>query len=217
MLDLTFYTTYLPILARGAVMTVELTILATFFGTIVGLIVAFARISRSKLLSGLAYFYTWAIRGTPLLVQLYFIYYGLPQVGIRLNAFPAAVTGISICAGAYIAEIIRAGIQSIDKGQMEAARSLGMTYFQAMRYVILPQAYRRMLPPMGNEIIALTKDSSLASTLALVELMRTARQIDAATLRSMEAYIAAGAFYLAMTTGLTVLFDRIEKRLAVYE
>jgi len=217
LLDLTFYTTYLPILARGAVMTVELTILATFFGTIVGLIVAFARISRSKLLSGLAYFYTWAIRGTPLLVQLYFIYYGLPQVGIRLNAFPAAVTGISICAGAYIAEIIRAGIQSIDKGQMEAARSLGMTYFQAMRYVILPQAYRRMLPPMGNEIIALTKDSSLASTLALVELMRTARQIDAATLRSMEAYIAAGAFYLAMTTGLTVLFDRIEKRLAVYE
>jgi polar amino acid transport system permease protein len=198
-------------------MTVELTILATFFGTIIGLVVAFARISRSKLLSGLAYFYTWAIRGTPLLVQLYFIYYGLPQVGIRLDAFPAAVIGISICAGAYIAEIIRAGIQSIDKGQMEAARSLGMTYFQAMRYVILPQAYRRMLPPMGNEIIALTKDSSLASTLALVELMRTARQIDAATLRSMEAYIAAGAFYLAMTTGLTVLFDRIEKRLAVYE
>ncbi|MDK2924314.1 MAG: L-cystine transport system permease protein [Bacillota bacterium] len=217
MFDLAFYTTYLPILARGAVMTVELTILATFFGTIIGLVVAFARISRSKLLSGLAYFYTWAIRGTPLLVQLYFIYYGLPQVGIRLDAFPAAVIGISICAGAYIAEIIRAGIQSIDKGQMEAARSLGMTYFQAMRYVILPQAYRRMLPPMGNEIIALTKDSSLASTLALVELMRTARQIDAATLRSMEAYIAAGAFYLAMTTGLTVLFDRIEKRLAVYE
>ncbi|MDK2883273.1 MAG: L-cystine transport system permease protein, partial [Bacillota bacterium] len=201
MFDLAFYTTYLPILARGAVMTVELTILATFFGTIIGLVVAFARISRSKLLSGLAYFYTWAIRGTPLLVQLYFIYYGLPQVGIRLDAFPAAVIGISICAGAYIAEIIRAGIQSIDKGQMEAARSLGMTYFQAMRYVILPQAYRRMLPPMGNEIIALTKDSSLASTLALVELMRTARQIDAATLRSMEAYIAAGAFYLAMTTG----------------
>lgn len=217
MFDLAFYTTYLPILARGAVMTVELTILATFFGTIIGLVVAFARISRSKLLSGLAYFYTWAIRGTPLLVQLYFIYYGLPQVGIRLDAFPAAVIGISICAGAYIAEIIRAGIQSIDKGQMEAARSLGMTYFQALRYVILPQAYRRMLPPMGNEIIALTKDSSLASTLALVELMRTARQIDAATLRSMEAYIAAGAFYLAMTTGLTVLFDRIEKRLAVYE
>lgn len=216
-MDLAFYTTYLPILARGAVMTVELTILATFFGTIIGLVVAFARISRSKLLSGLAYFYTWAIRGTPLLVQLYFIYYGLPQVGIRLDAFPAAVIGISICAGAYIAEIIRAGIQSIDKGQMEAARSLGMTYFQAMRYVILPQAYRRMLPPMGNEIIALTKDSSLASTLALVELMRTARQIDAATLRSMEAYIAAGAFYLAMTTGLTMLFDRIEKRLAVYE
>jgi len=112
---------------------------------------------------------------------------------------------------------VRAGIQSIDKGQMEAARSLGMTYFQAMLYVVLPQAYRRLIPPMGNEIIALTKDSSLVSTLAMVELLRTAKQIDAATLRSMEAYIAAGLYYLAITTGLTVLFDHVEKRLAVYE
>jgi polar amino acid transport system permease protein len=198
-------------------MTIELTLVATFFGTILGVIAALGRISSSRVVSSLAYLYTWAIRGTPLLLQLFFIYYGLPQVGIRLDPFPAAVIGMSVCAGAYIAEIVRAGIQSIDKGQMEAARSLGMTYFQAMLYVVLPQAYRRLIPPMGNEIIALTKDSSLVSTLAMVELLRTAKQIDAATLRSMEAYIAAGLYYLAITTGLTVLFDHVEKRLAVYE
>ncbi|MDK2927324.1 MAG: L-cystine transport system permease protein [Bacillota bacterium] len=216
-MDLSFYITYMPILARGAVMTIELTLVATFFGTILGVIAALGRISSSRVVSSLAYLYTWAIRGTPLLLQLFFIYYGLPQVGIRLDPFPAAVIGMSVCAGAYIAEIVRAGIQSIDKGQMEAARSLGMTYFQAMLYVVLPQAYRRLIPPMGNEIIALTKDSSLVSTLAMVELLRTAKQIDAATLRSMEAYIAAGLYYLAITTGLTVLFDHVEKRLAVYE
>ncbi|BCV25606.1 amino acid ABC transporter permease [Gelria sp. Kuro-4] len=216
-MDLSFYITYMPILARGAVMTIELTLVATFFGTILGVIAALGRISGSRVVSSLAYLYTWAIRGTPLLLQLFFIYYGLPQVGIRLDPFPAAVIGMSVCAGAYIAEIVRAGIQSIDKGQMEAARSLGMTYFQAMLYVVLPQAYRRLIPPMGNEIIALTKDSSLVSTLAMVELLRTAKQIDAATLRSMEAYIAAGLYYLAITTGLTVLFDHVEKRLAVYE
>ncbi|HHY93142.1 MAG TPA: amino acid ABC transporter permease [Firmicutes bacterium] len=216
-MDLSFYLKYMPILAGGALMTIELTAVATFFGSILGVVAALARISQNRVLAGLAYLYTWAIRGTPLLLQLFFIYYGLPQVGIRLDPFPAAVIGMSVCSGAYIAEIVRAGIQSIDKGQMEAARSLGMTYFQAMRYVILPQAYRRLIPPMGNEIIALTKDSSLVSTLAMVELLRTAKQIDAATLRSMEAYIAAGLYYLAITTGLTVLFDRFEKRLAAYE
>ena len=216
-MDLTFYATYLPILARGALITISLTALSTFFGTILGLIAALGRISRNRVLRSLSHFYTWAIRGTPLLLQLYFIYYGLPQLGIRLDAFPAAAIGMSVCAGAYISEIIRGGIESIDKGQMEAARSLGMTYLQAMRRIILPQAYRRLIPPMGNEIIALMKDTSLASTLAMVELMRSARHIDAATLRSLEAYTAAGIIYLAMTTILTVAFNQIEKKLAVYE
>jgi polar amino acid transport system permease protein len=216
-LDLSFYATYLPILAKGALLTISLTVLSSFFGTILGLIAALARISKSSVLRKISYFYTWAIRGTPLLLQLYFIYYGLPQLGIKLDAFPAAAIGMSVCAGAYISEIIRAGIESIDKGQMEAARSLGMTYLQAMRRIILPQAYRRLIPPMGNEIIALMKDTSLASTLAMVELMRSARHIDSATLRSLEAYAAAGIIYLAMTTVLTVIFSRIEKKLAVYE
>lgn len=198
-------------------MTIALTIMAVFFGTILGLIAALSKISRNKVLNGLASFYTWVIRGTPLLLQLWLVYYGLPQIGITLTPFVAATVSMSICGGAYIAEILRAGIQSIDKGQMEAARSLGMTYLQAMRRIILPQAYRRLIPPMGNEIIALMKDSSLVSTVALVELLRTARQIDSATLRSLEIYIAAGLFYLAMTTVLTVVFDRAEQKLAVYE
>ena len=216
-MDFTFYQTYLPILTKGAVLTVALTMLSSFFGTILGLISALARISKNAVLKSISQFYTWAIRGTPLLLQLYFIYYGLPQLGIRLNAFPAAAIGMSFCAGAYISEIIRAGIESIDIGQMEAARSLGMTYFQAMHRIILPQAYRRLIPPMGNEIIALMKDTSLASTLAMVELMRSARQIDAATLRSLETYIAAGILYLAMTTVLTLVFNRVEHKLAAYE
>lgn len=216
-MDLSFYALYMPILAKGAVLTIELTVLSTVFGTLLGLIAALAKISSNRLLNRIASLYTWVIRGTPLLLQLWTIYYGLPQLGITLPPFPAAVIGMSICAGAYIAEIIRAGIQSIDKGQMQAARALGMTYMQAMRRVILPQAYRRLIPPMGNEIIALMKDSSLVSTLALAELLRTARQIDSATLRSLEIYIAAGILYLSMTTVLTVLFDRTEKKLAVYE
>mgnify|MGYP000601525525 CR=1 FL=1 len=167
-------------------MTIELTFIAIIFGLIIGLVVALAKISGKHFLIKLAAFYTWIIRGTPLLLQLYFIYYGLPQIGINFTPFAAASIGLSICAGAYIAEIIRAGIQSIDKGQMEAARSLGMTYLQAMRRIIIPQAYRRMIPPLGNEFIALLKDSSLVSTIAMVDLMRTANQMYATTFRPLK-------------------------------
>lgn len=207
----------LPYLVKGAVMTIELTIIAICFGLIIGLIIALAKISNKSILSKPASFYTWVIRGTPLLLQLYFLYYGLPQVGITLSSFVAASLGLSMCAGAYIAEIIRAGIESIDKGQMEAARSLGMTYFQAMRRIIIPQAYRRMIPPLGNEFIALLKDSSLVSTIAMVDLMRTANQMYATTFRPLEIFITAAVLYLMMTSFFTVGFDKIEKRLAVYE
>ncbi|MDI3534694.1 MAG: L-cystine transport system permease protein [Thermosediminibacterales bacterium] len=214
-MDFTFIIDKLPVFALGAVMTIELTVLSIIFGSILGLIAALAKISKKKPLVYAASFYTWIIRGTPLLVQLYFIYYGLPKVGIELDPFPAAVIGMSICGGAYITEIIRAGIESIDKGQMEAARSLGMSYLQAMRRVIIPQALRRMLPPMGNEFIALLKDSSLVSTIAMVELMRTATQINAATFKSIEAFFAAGVFYLFLTTIFTVIFNRLEHKLSI--
>lgn len=214
-MDFSFIIDKLPIFALGAVMTIELTVLSIIFGSILGLIAALAKISKQKPLVYAASFYTWIIRGTPLLVQLYFIYYGLPKAGIELDPFPAAVIGMSICGGAYITEIIRAGIESIDKGQMEAARSLGMSYLQAMRRVIIPQALRRMLPPMGNEFIALLKDSSLVSTIAMVELMRTATQINAATFKSIEAFFAAGVFYLFLTTIFTVIFNRLEHKLSI--
>lgn len=212
---LEFIIMILPILLKGAVITIELTILAIFFGTIIGLFVALAKISHIKILVVMGEIYTWAIRGIPLLVQLYVLYYGLPQVGIRLEAFPVAVIGLSICGGAYIAEIIRAGIQSIDKGQMEAALSLGMSYVQAMRRVILPQALRRLLPPMGNEFITLMKDTSLVSIICITELLRQGDLLSNSTFRSMEIYLTVAAIYLILTTIFIYIIGRLEKRLAI--
>ncbi|WP_227761734.1 amino acid ABC transporter permease [Zhaonella formicivorans] len=215
-IDIAFELQILPLLLKGVVMTVELTVLAIFFGTIIGLFVALAKISRFKILVILGGIYTWVIRGVPLLVQLYVLYYGLAQAGIlQLDAFTAAVAGLSICGGAYIAEIIRAGIQSIDKGQMEAALSLGMSYTQAMRRVILPQAYRRLLPPMGNEFIALMKDTSLVSVITMVELMRTGSLLDTTYFRSMEIYLTVALLYLLLTTFFIYIIGLLEKRLAV--
>jgi polar amino acid transport system permease protein len=215
-IDIEFLLTILPLLIKkGALITIELTVAAIFFGTIIGLFVALMKISRFKLLATIGGIYTWVIRGVPLLVQLYILYYGLPSIGIELDAKTAAIMGLSICGGAYIAEIIRAGIQSIDKGQMEAALSLGMSYGQAMRRIILPQAYRRLLPPMGNEFIALMKDTSLVSIISMVELLRTGALLNTTYFRPMEIYITVGLMYLTLTTIFIYVFNRLEKRLSV--
>lgn len=215
-IDWEFQQQIFPLLLKGALITIELTVLAIFFGTIIGLIVALAKLSRFKVLQILGGIYTWVIRGIPLLVQLYILYYGLAQAGIlQLDPFTAAVAGLSICGGAYIAEIIRAGIQSIDKGQMEAALSLGMSYSQAMRRIILPQAYRRLLPPMGNEFIALMKDTSLVSVITMVELMRTGVLLDTTYFRSLEIYLTVGFIYLVLTTFFVYIIGLLEKRLAI--
>lgn len=216
-IDIKFLLQILPVLLKGAVLTLELTVLAISFGTVIGLFVALAKISRIKILATIGGIYTWAIRGIPLLVQLYILYYGLPQVGIELDSFTAAVVGLSVCGGAYIAEIIRAGIQSIDRGQMEAALSLGMSYAQAFRRVILPQAYRRLLPPMGNEFITLMKDSSLVSIISMTELLRQGKLLSNATFRSMEIYVTVAVIYLLLTTVFIYLIGRLEKRLAISE
>ncbi len=213
-MDLLLVTRLLPVLVKGAAMTMELTCLAVVFGTIIGLGVALARLSRSPLLRGPASLYTWWMRGTPLLMQLFLIYYGLPQVGLTFDPFPAAALGMTLNAAAYIAEILRGGILSIDRGQMEAARSLGMNYVQAMRWVILPQTVPRVIPPMGNEVIARLKDSSLVSTIAMVDLMRAAQQMIATTFQPLEIFFAAGVLYLIMTTAFTAIFGSWEKRLA---
>lgn len=214
-IDVSFVLQILPNLMLGAVMTIKLTFLAITFGTIIGLLIALAKISSIKPLKWFGGLYTWVIRGVPLLLQLMFLYYGLPFVGITMNEFTVAVIGLSVCGGAYIAEIIRAGIQSIDKGQMEAALSMGMSYAQAMRRVILPQAYRRLLPPMGNEFITLMKDSALVSVICMTELLRAANLLQNATFRPIEIYVTAGLMYLIMTTFFTTIVNKLEKRLAI--
>ncbi len=212
-MDIKFMIGLFPVLLKGAVMTMELTCFSMLLGTTIGLGMALARISRSPLLNTSASLYIWWMRGTPLLMQLFLIYYGLPQAGITLDPFPAAVIGMTLNASAYIAEILRGGILSIDKGQMEAARSLGMTYMQSMRWVIFPQTLPRIMPPLGNEAVARLKDSSLVSTIAMVDLMRSAQQMIATTFRPLEVFFAAGILYLVLTTAFTVLFGAWEKRL----
>lgn len=151
------------------------------------------------------------------MVQLIFLYYGLPSVGIVLTPYAAAVIGLSLCGGAYIAEIIRAGIQSIEKGQMEAALSLGMTYGQAMRRVIVPQTYRRLLPPMGNEFITLLKDVALVSVITMVDLLRSAQLLNQTYFRPFELYATVAIIYLILTSIFTAIVGYLEKKLTLPE
>ncbi|KPV42784.1 amino acid ABC transporter permease [Alicyclobacillus ferrooxydans] len=206
---------YLPLLLRGALVTLELTALGVLFGLVLGVIAALGRISHFWLFNVPARLYTWIIRGTPLLVQILIIYVGLPSLGITLPPFPAAVIALSINSGAYITEIIRAGIQSIDVGQMEASLSLGMTYGKAMRRIIFPQAYRRLLPPLVNEFVALLKDSSLVSVISMEELLRRGQEIYTANFKQMQTLILVGILYLIMTSIFVLVANRLEKRLAV--
>ncbi|MCL6517813.1 amino acid ABC transporter permease [Alicyclobacillus sp.] len=209
----TFLARYLPVFAKGAVLTVEVTLCGLLLGLVLGVMVALMNISTVRVLRAIGRLYTWAIRGTPLLVQIFIIYAGLPQVGIQLTAFVSGTLALGINSGAYIAEIVRAGILSIDPGQMEAAESLGMTYGLAMRRIIFPQAYRRLLPPIVNEFVALLKDSSLISVMALTELMRVGQQVSSSTLMPMQTYIVVALFYLLMTTVIVFISSRIERRL----
>lgn len=201
----------------ASLVTVGLSITGMFFGLIIGFVVALMKITSNPVLNLLGRFYTWVFRGVPLLVQLFVLYYGLPGIGINLPNYVAAILGLSLCSGAYIAEIIRAGIQSIDKGQMEAALSLGMNRRQAMWRIIIPQTYRRLVPPLANEFITLLKDTSLASVITMVEILRTAQLIAAPTFRTFEMYITAAVFYLILTTIITALLGIVENRLALKE
>ncbi|KOF57075.1 MULTISPECIES: amino acid ABC transporter permease [Clostridium] len=206
----------LPVLLNGTVVTVELTVIAIVCGCIIALIIAILKISSNKVLNSIGAFYTWIFRGTPLLLQLYVFYYGLPALGIQITAMQAAILGLSLNSGAYVAEIIRSGILAIDKGQFEASKALGFTYFQTMKKIILPQAFRVIIPPMGNEFIALIKDTSLVSVITMEELLRKAQLFVSASGDAVTPYFATGVFYLIMTTVFTFLFSRVEKKLSVY-
>ena len=202
-----------PLLLVGAGVTIKITALSVALGVVVGLFVGIARISRIKLLRVLAAIYVDFFRGTPLLVQIFLVYFALPVItGQRVDPFVAAIGSCGINSGAYVAEIFRAGIQSIDKGQMEAGRSLGMTWVQTMRYIIVPQAFKRVIPPLGNEFIALLKDSSLVSVIGFEELTRRGQLIIAKTYGSLEIWLSVAVIYLAMTLTISRFVAYLERR-----
>ncbi len=201
------------LLLRGLVLTLEISVLSIILGIIIGLITGLARLSSNPAPKWLAIGYIELIRGTPLLVQIYIFYFFVGQV-FSLSSFWAGVLALSFFAGAYVAEIIRAGIQSIHKGQMEAARSLGMNYYLAMRYIILPQAFKRILPPLAGQFISLIKDSSLVGVIALVELTRAGREIGTSTFNYFEVFFTVAALYLILTFTLSMLVQFLERRFA---
>lgn len=202
-----------PLLLVGAGVTIKITALSVALGVIIGLFIGIARISRIKILRVLSAVYVDFFRGTPLLVQIFLVYFALPVItGQRVDPFVAAIGSCGINSGAYVAEIFRAGIQSIDKGQMEAGRSLGMTWVQTMRYIIVPQAFKRVIPPLGNEFIALLKDSSLVSVIGFEELTRRGQLIIAKTYGSLEIWISVAVIYLAMTLTISRFVAYLERR-----
>jgi len=199
----------------GAVMTLKITAISVLMGLIIGTFVGMGRLSRRKIINIPSSIYVEFLRGTPLLVQIFLIYFGLPSLGLNLEAFPAAVIALGINSGAYVAEIVRAGIQSVPKGQYEAARSLGMSHTMAMRYVILPQAFRNILPALGNEFIALLKDSSLVSVIGITELMKSGQIVISRTFASFSIYGGVALIYFAMTFTLSRIVRYTEKKLAI--
>jgi polar amino acid transport system permease protein len=210
------YLDIMKFLPDGIVVTFEVTFLAIFFALIIGLITGIGRISKNKIINALASTYVEIVRGIPLLVQLFYIYYALGRF-VRVPDIVAAVIAMSFCYGAYMGEVFRAGIESIDKGQTEAARSLGFNRTETMFYVILPQAWRTILPPVGNEFIALLKDTSLVSILAVADLLRRGREYASETFLYFEAYTLIAIIYLIITLVLSKLVSIMEEKLRYYE
>ena len=205
------------ILLPGLTMTIPLTAISFFFALIIALIVAMIQFAHVKVLRQVARFYVWVIRGTPLLVQLFVVFYGMPNIGILIAPFPAAVIVFSINEGAYMAEIIRAALESVPAGQMEAGRCVGMTYLQTMRRIILPQAMRTAFPSLSNSLISMIKDTSLAANITVTEMFMATQRIVARTYEPLALYIEVGLIYLLFCTVLTKLQSVGEKRLNAHE
>jgi len=205
---------HMGVLMMGFVLTLKISIVSTIFGIIIGIVVGIARLSKEPVTRGISLAYVELIRNTPLLVQIFIIYFFVGSL-LRLSAFVAGTAALSIFAGAYVGEIVRAGIQSIHKGQMEASRSLGMSYTQAMRHIVLPQALKRIIPPLAGQFISLIKDSSLVSVIALADLMFQGQQAVARTYYTFEIYFTVAFLYLVMTFSLSMATQYIERRLAI--
>jgi polar amino acid transport system permease protein len=202
-------------LAHGTLVTIEVTVGAIALGCLIGLAIGIARLDpRRRVLYGVASAYVSFIRGTPLLVQLFIWFFGLPHFGLNFSAFFCGIVGMGIYSGAYVSEIVRGAIQSIAPGQMEAARSLGLSYAMAMRKVIVPQAVVRMIPPLGNEFIALIKNSSLVSLLTIADVMHEGQKIISTSYRSLEVYLAIALVYFVLTNLTGMGLRLAERRLA---
>ncbi len=201
-------------IAEGLLMTLKLSVVSLVIAMVIGLVGGLARISSNPLLRNLTITYVELVRGTPLLVQIFIFYFFIGTI-LELDRFTAGVAALAVFTGAYIVEIVRAGIQSIPPGQMEAARSLGMSYPQAMVYVILPQAFKRTLPPLAGQFINLIKDSSLVSVIAITDLTKAGREVVSATFAPFEVWFTVALLYLVLTGGLSWLIQRLEKRLSV--
>ena len=199
-------------LIEGAFITLGLTVFSMIFGLILGFIVALLRMSKSRVLSAPAYFYTWIMRGTPLLVQLIIIYTGLPQMGIKLSVLQSTLIGLTLNEAAYLSEIVRAGIAAVPRGQINAARAIGMTEFQVMRYVIAPQAFRIIIPPLGNSVNGVLKTTSIASIISMEELLRRTQVLIQERFLVLELFVVAALYYLVMTTAWELVQRLIERR-----
>jgi glutamine transport system permease protein len=207
-------TEFFPELMTGLYYTLIISVVGLLFGYVLGAVFGLGRISTNKLLYGIATVYVEVIRGTPILVQAIWIYFALPLIiQYTLDPVVAGIIVIAINSGAYIAEIVRGAVQSIEKGQMEAGRSLGLSHGQTMRYIIWPQAFKRMIPPMGNQFIISIKDTSLLSVILVPELIFQGRLIVANHFNAVEIYTTVAAFYLAITLSLSIALRRLEKRL----
>lgn len=199
-------------LASGTLITIEITAAALVLGCVLGLLIGLGRLNPNrKIIYGLCTTYLTLIRGTPLLVQLFILFFGLPHFGIQLPAYVCGIFGLGIYSAAYVSEIVRGSIQSVEKGQMEAARSLGLPHKLAMRKVILPQAFVRMIPALGNEFIALIKNSALVSLLTIADVMHEGEKIISVSYRSLEVYLAIAFIYLMLTSITTLILRRTEK------
>ncbi|AXF22950.1 ABC transporter permease [Burkholderia pyrrocinia] len=205
----------LPVMVKGAVLTLKFAVASMALGLVVGLVIAIMRIGSNRLAAGLAQGYVSLMRGTPLLVQMFVVYYGLPDLGITLDPTTAGIFTLTLNAGAYLSESMRGAILGIGRGQWAAAHSLGLTHVQTLRHIVCPQALRLAVPSLGNTLISLIKDTSLVSVITVTELLRSTQEVIAATFQPLPLYLAAAAIYWVLSTLLTRLQGRVETRLAL--
>ena len=215
MFDFRLIVESIPFLVKGAVYTVQVSVLAIVFGLVLGWMLGLVAVSGVRWLRAIAWGYVQFIRGTPLLVQIFLIYFGLPALGINVPAYWSGVIALGLNSAGFQAEIVRAGIESIDRGQTEAARSIGMSGFQTLLFILVPQTIRRVIPPLTNELITLTKSSSLLSAIAVLELTHAGQAIIARTFAPFEIYAAVAVFYLVLIAVLSRASALLERRVFV--